>query len=255
MAVSNELKTLFLEWSEYVMNGLKYLVFKNWPLQIGYAALLVSLLVMGRAYATDNIGFPLRLAMWSIIVGLIVVQTRIIFGFIQPRLPLPVVAEAVTLTLTSFLCAAELALLKYTPLLPKSHDPYFEFVLFLIAPVFILGGGALLLDRFVSSQQNHSKNIAANRPASEILTVQAQEHYILLTTAEGTKIRRGKFREQVAQLKGLDGIQVHRSWWVARAAVSSVTKQERDYVIQLVSGECVPVARSKVALLREMGWI
>lgn len=255
MAPINVLKYFILEWSEFVVNGLNLSFPRNGSLQFGYVVLVVSLLVIGRAYATDNISLPLRLVMWSIIVGLIVVQARTIFGLLKQKLTLPGVTEIIALIITAFLTAAELALLKYTPLLPKGHDPYLEFVLFLSPPVFILGGGALLVDRFSNGQQKLSANVAVKSPTSEILTVQAQEHYLLLTTAEGTKIQRGRFRDLIADLKGIDGIHVHRSWWVARSAVSRVIKQERDYVIQLASGETVPVARSKVALLRELGWI
>lgn len=130
-----------------------------------------------------------------------------------------------------------------------------EFVLFLMPPVFVLGGGALLLDRWADSKSRLPVNKSALHETSEILTVQAQEHYLLVTTKEGTQMRRGRLQDEVAELKNIDGLQVHRSWWVARAAVARVLKRERDYVIHLVSGETVPVARSKVAALRNSGWI
>lgn len=237
------------------MNGPQPVLPRPVLLQLAYAALIVALLVIGRGFATDNISLPLRVIMWSVVVGLVIVQARLIFTLLVPKLQFSWLAGIVALTCTTFLSAAELALLKYTPLLPKGHDPYSEFVLFLVPPVFVLGAGALLLDWLAGAHRSPSKEIAKNSHYSEILTVQAQEHYLLLTTVDGTKIERGRFRDQVARLKEQDGIQVHRSWWVARAAVSRVLKHERDYVIQLVSGETVPVARSRVSSLREAGWI
>ena len=237
------------------MNGPMRSLRKNQLLQIGYVAVVVCLLAMGRAYATDNLSLPIRLGMWSIIVGLVVFQTRVFFSAIKAKFSLPGMAEITALMITLFVSAAELAILKYTPLLPKGHDPYFEFVLFMMPMVFILGGGALLLDRLVPTLQKPSVDVSDNELCSKILTVQAQEHYLLVTTAQGTTMQRGRLRDQVAKLKDMDGLQVHRSWWVARAAVIGVLKRERDYVIQLISGETVPVARSKVALLRDSGWM
>jgi hypothetical protein len=48
---------------------------------------------------------------------------------------------------------------------------------------------------------------------------------------------------------------VHRSWWVARAAIAGPLRRERATLLQLSNGLEVPVARDSVALLRSRGWL
>ena len=51
------------------------------------------------------------------------------------------------------------------------------------------------------------------------------------------------------------GLQVHRSWWVARDAVRGVQAEWRALSLVLENGLSVPVARSRVAILRDNGWL
>jgi len=61
---------------------------------------------------------------------------------------------------------------------------------------------------------------------------------------------------QVAEELGPDrGLQVHRSWWVARAAVRDWEEADRSIILTLTNGMRVPVARNRVAVLRACGWL
>ena len=62
-------------------------------------------------------------------------------------------------------------------------------------------------------------------------------------------------KDAVAGLDGLDGRQVHRSWWVARGAVAASLVRGRRYVLRLENGLDVPVSRASVAGLRAAGWL
>jgi DNA-binding LytR/AlgR family response regulator len=61
--------------------------------------------------------------------------------------------------------------------------------------------------------------------------------------------------QAMTALENTDGLQVHRSWWVARKAVVRAVTEGRNLRLQLVNGITAPVARSAVAMVREAGWL
>jgi DNA-binding LytR/AlgR family response regulator len=63
-----------------------------------------------------------------------------------------------------------------------------------------------------------------------------------------------RLQDAIAELDGLEGMQVHRSWWVARAAVSAIRRDDRSLRIVLENGMEVPVSRSCAPALRRAAW-
>jgi hypothetical protein len=81
-----------------------------------------------------------------------------------------------------------------------------------------------------------------------ILALEAQDHYVRVHTVAGHALIRLRLRDAVA-LVGADGVQPHRSWWVARSAISSLRREHDRIVILLSTGQQVPVSRSARPLL------
>lgn len=104
----------------------------------------------------------------------------------------------------------------------------------------------------------------ANQPAffdrlpahlgSDLLALEMEDHYVRAHTALGSELILMRLRDAVAELEGIDGMQVHRSWWVARHAVEDVTRDGRNVRLVLPGGLEAPVSRAKVAELRQVGW-
>ena len=63
-----------------------------------------------------------------------------------------------------------------------------------------------------------------------------------------------RLSDAVAELEGLEGAQVHRSWWVARDAVRGVKRGDGRAVLTLEGGIEVPVSRRHARVLRDAGW-
>ena len=59
----------------------------------------------------------------------------------------------------------------------------------------------------------------------------------------------------MSQVKGANGAQVHRGWWVARSAVTDVLRDGRRVRLSLENGLDVPVSRANVGVLRVAGWL
>lgn len=90
---------------------------------------------------------------------------------------------------------------------------------------------------------------------SDILALEMEDHYVRVHTALGSALVLMRMRDAVVLLGDLEGMQVHRSWWVARGAVEDVVRDGRNLRLKLPGGIEAPVARAKVAELRDARWI
>lgn len=84
--------------------------------------------------------------------------------------------------------------------------------------------------------------------------VQAEDHYIRLYTSAGSDLVLLRFSDALAELEGIEGAQVHRSWWVARTAVVSSAREDGRQMLVLPDGTMAPVSRSYARALRAKGW-
>jgi len=85
--------------------------------------------------------------------------------------------------------------------------------------------------------------------------VQAEDHYLRLRTSLGEDLILMRLADAVAELEGIEGARVHRSWWVARAAVIGVERGDGRATLILADGARAPVSRSYLKPLRDAGWL
>ena len=89
----------------------------------------------------------------------------------------------------------------------------------------------------------------------EVVCLRMEDHYVRVHTAKGSRLVAGPFERVIASLGEREGMRVHRSWWVARAAVIGVVPDGRNLRLSLVGDLSAPVSRASVARLREAGWL
>ena len=90
--------------------------------------------------------------------------------------------------------------------------------------------------------------IGAERvPLSDIQTIEAQEHHVIVTTTDRTFTERARLKDIIAQTTPKDGIQPHRSWWVSNSVTCDLVKQQSRHLLRLDDKREIPVARSRVA--------
>ena len=89
---------------------------------------------------------------------------------------------------------------------------------------------------------------------STIIALEMEDHYVRVHTALGSGLLLMRMRDAAALLGEQEGMQVHRSWWVARAAVEDVLRDGRNIRLKLARGIEAPVARAKVTELRDARW-
>lgn len=89
----------------------------------------------------------------------------------------------------------------------------------------------------------------------DLLHLHMQDHYVEVHTRAGSDLLLLRFRDALREVDGLEGMQVHRSHWVAREAVSRIERQNGRTLLHLVNGTVAPVSRSFAPQLKARGWI
>jgi hypothetical protein len=87
------------------------------------------------------------------------------------------------------------------------------------------------------------------------ICLQTEDNYVRVHRRQGSTLELMPLHEAIARFGQTDGLQVHRSWWVAAAAVEGAERDVRNWRLRLVNGLRVPVARNRVIEVRARGWI
>ncbi|MBO9706945.1 MAG: response regulator transcription factor [Caulobacter sp.] len=88
----------------------------------------------------------------------------------------------------------------------------------------------------------------------QILALSMEDHYVRVHAAAGQTLLLMRMADAVALMDGQDGARVHRSWWVARAAVEGFRRDGRRVWLRARGDLLVPVARGRVRALASEGW-
>ena len=254
---------------------------------VGYlasAVLLAILLSTAGAFDSDEVNFGHRMTLWLIVSLLTVTQTLALDGLLAPRLPQSPPARLAAGALAALgviaLMTLELHVLKFTPLLAYEPDPLIAFFLFLAPPIGSIAA-IVILTRILApegltprrlpldaperpARLEYTSPIAgylppptrlADWPGEPVTRVRAADHYLEVHTATGRRFIRGRMKDALRELSGVEGIQPHRSWWVARKTIAAAHRRGRDYLLETTDGAQIPVARSRISELRKMGLI
>ena len=232
---------------------------------------LTLLFTVSDAFETGHLSLAHQVSLWLTFSLLLVIQLcylhRIFLARLSATFLLRVLAIGLSIAVTILLMTVELHLLKYTPLLPKQPDPFFEFLFFISKPV-LAASALVLMSQLIPIQQQikayqlqalqalkqssnpqELDNLIANFPVQH---VQAHDHYLEISCDEQRFFVRGRMQDALAQLINCDGLQVHRSHWVARQNIRRIQRQGRDIKLLLLDNTVIPVARSRAHLLDEL---
>jgi hypothetical protein len=93
-----------------------------------------------------------------------------------------------------------------------------------------------------------------------VLMVAAEDHYLRLVLEEGPKDYRRplilfRLGDALPELAGQDGLQVHRSAWVARRFVTGALRDGRRWKLQLADGTEQAISETYLPGVRAAGWL
>lgn len=115
-----------------------------------------------------------------------------------------------------------------------------------------------VLHRSTASVQAVAPPAVAARPAdplaTDVLALHMEDHYVRVHTPGGSSLVLMPLGRAIEGMVA-PGLRVHRSWWVARHAVTSVEGTSRAMRLHLSNGVVAPVARTAVTHLKAAGWL
>ncbi|HLL59371.1 MAG TPA: LytTR family DNA-binding domain-containing protein [Allosphingosinicella sp.] len=77
-----------------------------------------------------------------------------------------------------------------------------------------------------------------------VLCLEMEDHYVRVHGDGGSVLLLMRLNDSISELEGVEGMRVHRSWWVARDAVTGTLRRGRGLALLLSNGIEVPVSRS-----------
>lgn len=86
--------------------------------------------------------------------------------------------------------------------------------------------------------------------ADAVLAIKAEEHYIRLFGADGDELIHYPFSAAVAEMGRQHGLQVHRSFWVARRAIGAFNDDGGKARVTLTNNMDIPVSRRYREVIR-----
>lgn len=117
-----------------------------------------------------------------------------------------------------------------------------------------------LISLFLSGQWNKTGRVgpagAVIRPAlkffsrlppaigTDLILLRMEDHYVRVVTGHGQALILMRLSDAIAELEGVPGVRVHRSWWVALGEVRSVARKGKRLELVMSEGSHVPVSTS-----------
>ncbi len=136
-----------------------------------------------------------------------------------------------------------------------------------VLPVFIVTTAMTALNYVIQKKpaETHAAGADAAPPrfldrlpgklrGAELYAVEAEDHYLRLHTSKGQDLILMRLSDAVAELEGIEGARTHRSWWVAKGAVTGARRGDGRATLSLKDGAEAPVSRAYAGALRAAGW-
>jgi hypothetical protein len=88
----------------------------------------------------------------------------------------------------------------------------------------------------------------------DIYAVSSEDHYLRVHTSLGEALILLRLADAVRELASVEGLQTHRSWWVAKQGLADVTRGDGRVTLKLKSGVEAPVSRTYQKAVKDAGW-
>ena len=240
----------------------------KWLRGIAVATAAAAFLTASGAFSTGDAPLAVRAAYWCALIALGYVWgsavARLFFaggrlrtGF--PWLDVLLASLVMSVPLTGVVWAASAYAFGGSPDL--AGLPYY------FGPVFAISVALTAINMLIEMRQDGPAGEPAAEPprflerlplklrGAAVWAVEAEDHYLRLHTSKGQDLILMRLADAVAELEGIEGAQVHRSWWVARDAIVAARRGDGRATLTLKDGAEVPVSRTYAGALRDRGWI
>jgi hypothetical protein len=225
--------------------------------------------VLAGPFGTDALPFPSRLVFWLVLIGWNSLKWWLWYGWVGARID----------SRRSAVMAALGGSLLLNATIPLETDLMFRAVgqpvalpwadLYLTA---LLIGGSISALLAALGSRTAEKPVALPAAAgtepgplaqraqlpdlSGVLMVAAEDHYLRLVLADGRRpLVLFRLGDALGELAAEDGLQVHRSAWVARRHVTGARRDGRRWLLRLADGSEQAVSETHLPAVRAAGWL
>ncbi len=239
-----------------------------WLQILAAASVVGAMLAVSGAFGTGVVTVAPRFVFWLSLMAVGASLGLLMARFVVPRtwfsarpwLTAAVLALLISAPMSVVVTAAN-ALMNHQPFRPARILALFPATLATTAGMTVLA----YLVRRRSITETHAAPAGAPPPKflerlpdklkdAEVWAIEAEDHYLRLHTSKGQDLILMRLSDAVRELEGIEGAQTHRSWWVARDAVTATERGDGRATLTLKGGTMVPVSRAYAKTLREGGW-
>jgi hypothetical protein len=234
------------------------------PLIAGTIFAVVACVLAG-PFDTDGLPLPSRLVFWLVLIGWNSVKWWLWYGWVGPR----------TADRRRAALAAVVGALLLNATLPLEIDLMFRAIgrplalswlgLYLMA-LLVAGSISALIAALRAPRAVPAASLApapsllAQRVGlpdlAGVLMVSAEDHYLRLALADGRRpLVLFRLSDALPELAAHDGLQVHRSAWVARRHVAGARRDGRRWLLVLADGSEQAVSETFLPAVRAAGWL
>lgn len=221
----------------------------------------VALLVLAGPFGTlDSLGVAGRTGYWGAVVLATYTTGAVIDVILRPRLAhLGRLARTATLTLATA-GAVTLVVMALNGLLLGAW-PGRDGTIGMLATIFAVAAIATFLLQAAASDEAVTPDagpppLLDRLPLDKrgpILALSVEDHYVRVRTSRGEEMLLMRLGDAIREAAPTNGLQVHRSHWVALDAVASVQREGDRAVLRMRQGGDIPASRSHIPALREAG--
>jgi DNA-binding LytR/AlgR family response regulator len=239
--------------------------FRGWVRGIAVAVLAGIFLTIAGAFGTAELPWAPRLTYWMVLMGLGYFWGSFVarFFFRGRRRTGNLWLNGLAATLVM---SAPFTVVVWATSAAMFGEPHVANLPYMFLPVASVSGALTAINMLIETRRS-AMTAGGPQPAkflerlplklrgAEVWAVEAEDHYLRLHTSKGQDLILLRLADAVAELEGIEGAQVHRSWWVARDAITDAKRGDGRATLTLRDGAEVPVSRTYAGLLRERGWI
>ncbi|MEL6569629.1 MAG: LytTR family DNA-binding domain-containing protein [Pseudomonadota bacterium] len=245
------------------------------------AAIVVALALVFTflgVYGTNDMPFLHGFLMWLFTISVGAISSLWISPMVferEPSASWPVVIQLVVAAVVIALPVTIAILLAEASdgrVMPAQYWPMQFFYVYVISQVITIGG--YLLQTYSEGREAQAAlESAGGVPAApdttaalldrlppkyrgaDLYAVSSEDHYLRIHTSLGEEMILMRLADAIDLLAQSDGLQVHRSWWVARDGIEDVERANGKPVLKLKSGGEAPVSRTYQKAAREAGFV
>jgi len=231
----------------------------------GLVAVVLVLAVIGPFTTFENQDFSARLVFWGLMatscyfVGFIV---SVFVGHLALQVGATEVLARLTGGVTSGLPVTIAVWVINKHIYGHTMEGRFSFITLLVSCTIISMAIAMIVyqvskahraDEVDETVDTNSVALLRRLPVElghDILCLEAQDHYVNVITLKGSALVLIRLSDAIAELEGIEGLRIHRSWWVAKDAIVKTTRENGKLMVVLSNDIVLPVSRTYAGEVR-----